>query len=371
MKTGTLLHIGLIGPLPAPAGGMANQTAQLRRLLELAGHTVDMVRSNAPYRPLWSGRIPLLRAAVRLLPYLWRLWRTAGRVQVLHVMANSGWSWHLVAAPAIWIARWRGCPVVINYRGGEAERFLRQAKAWIAPSLRQASLVVPSAYLAEVFSRHGFGSVIVPNVIDLQRFAPGRQPRNAAPTVLLARHLEPIYDIGTALRAFALVRHQHPLAQMVVAGDGPERGRLQTLAAQLGLAGAVEFAGHLDHAAMAQRYLAADIALNASLADNMPNSILEALASGVAVVSTRVGGVPHLVQHGCQALLVPPADPDAMAAAMLRLIAEPALARQLRANGLLLVRQYAWEQVQPAWMAAYRQAREAGRVAAPAAGEQA
>jgi glycosyltransferase involved in cell wall biosynthesis len=348
------LHIGLIGPLPTPAGGMANQTLQLRLLLEQAGHTVHMVRSNAPYLPAWSARIPLLRAGVRLLPYVWQLWRTAGRVQLFHVMANSGWSWHLVASPAIWIAFWRGCPVVLNYRGGEADGFLLRARRWVAPSLRRARLVVPSGYLAEVFSRHGFDSVIVPNVIDLQRFTAGARRSAGAPAVLVARHLEPIYDIGTALRAFALVLARYPQASMVVAGNGPELGRLQTLAAQLEIAHAVEFTGHLDHAAMATRYRAADIALNASLADNMPNSILEALASGVAVVSTWVGGVPCMVQHGQEALLVPPADPVAMAAAMLRLIGEPALARDLRANGLRLVRQFSWDQVQPRWLVVYR-----------------
>ena len=120
----TPVHIGLIGPLPPPPGGMANQTLQLNELLLRDGHRVELVQMNAPYSPAWAGRIPVLRAGVRLLPYLWRLWRVAGKVQLLHVMANSGWSWHLFAAPAIWIARLRGCPVVVNYRGGEADAFL-------------------------------------------------------------------------------------------------------------------------------------------------------------------------------------------------------------------------------------------------------
>jgi hypothetical protein len=111
------LHVGLVGPLPPPAGGMANQTRQLAELLRSAQADVSLVQSNAPYRPAWAGRVPVLRALFRLVPYLLRLWRAAGRSDVLHVMANSGWSWHLFAAPAIWVARWRQVPVVVNYRG--------------------------------------------------------------------------------------------------------------------------------------------------------------------------------------------------------------------------------------------------------------
>ena len=123
------LSIALVGPLPPPPGGMANQTRQLARLLQDSGTTVEVVRSNAPYRPAWVERLRGVRAVFRLAPFLGSLWRAGGRVDVFHVMANSGWAWHLFAAPAVWIARWRGRPVVVNYRGGEAEAFMaREAR---------------------------------------------------------------------------------------------------------------------------------------------------------------------------------------------------------------------------------------------------
>lgn len=356
------LHICLVGPLPAPAGGMANQTAQLRALLAGEGHRVEMVRTNVPCRPRWLRHVPYARAAARLLPYLWRLWRAAGRAQVLHVMANSGWSWHLLAAPAIWIGHLRGCPVVVNYRGGEAAGFLRRSRRLITPTLRRASvLMVPSGFLAAVFAGQGFDCVMVPNVVDLDRFAavapsPAPAPAARAPLVLVARHLEPIYDIGTALHAFALLRATHPSATMVVAGSGPEHARLLQLAQRLGIAAHVRFCGLLDHAAMAQCYQAADLVLNPSLADNLPNSVLEALASGVPVVSTNVGGVPYLLEDGRHALLVPPGAAPAMARAMRRVLEEPGLAPRLQAAGLQLARQYAWTQVYPRLLAAYQAA---------------
>lgn len=183
-------RIALVGPLPPPSGGMANQALQLAGLLRDAGIAVEFVQTNAPYRPAWAGQLRGVRALFRMLPYMADLWRAAGRVQVFHVMANSGWSWHLFAAPAIWIAHLRGTPVVVNYRGGEAANFLKQSAAWMRPSLRRcAALAVPSGFLAHVFGQHGIDSVIVPNIVGLERFAADAAARaRGALRLLVARN---------------------------------------------------------------------------------------------------------------------------------------------------------------------------------------
>jgi hypothetical protein len=102
---------------------MANQTRQLAELLGAEGIQVEVVQVNPPYWPAWVGHVRGIRALCRLLPYLVRLWRALGRVDLAHVMANSGWAWHLFAAPAILVARVRKVPAVVNYRGGDADRF--------------------------------------------------------------------------------------------------------------------------------------------------------------------------------------------------------------------------------------------------------
>ena len=349
------LRIGLIGPLPPPSGGMANQTLQLAMLLQGEGHAVETIQVNAPYSPAWVAGIRGLRAVFRLLPFLLQLWQAAGRNQLFHVMANSGWSWHLYAAPAIWIGRLRGCPVVINYRGGEAGDFLKASQGAIRPSLSRAdALVVPSGFLHAVFGEYGFASTVVPNIINLERFSVAQNSAERAPTVLVARNLEPIYDNATALRAFAIVLRRLPQARMVVAGSGPLRAELEALAVELGISAALTFTGRVDNVAMATLYRGADLMINPSLVDNMPNSVLESLACGVPVVSTNVGGVPYLVEDGKTALLVPPAAPEAMAAAILRVLEEPALAASLRDAGLRYVQQYAWPSVRPRLLAVYR-----------------
>ncbi|MBX3629701.1 MAG: glycosyltransferase family 4 protein [Nitrosomonas sp.] len=361
-----ITRIGLVGPLPPPYGGMANQTRQLGNLLEQEGVHVEWVQTNAAYRPAWTGKIKGLRAVVRLLPYLFRLWCSAGKVQLFHIMANSGWAWHLYAAPAIWIARLRKIPVIVNYRGGEAEAFFRESWFWVRPSLDITDMIiVPSGFLEAVFGQRGYTVTIVPNIIDLSRFA-ARAPEdrrgcNDFPHIVVTRNLEAIYDNATAIRAFASVKENYPNARLTVAGAGPEKTMLENLVSELRVQDAVRFAGRIDNDAVAALYRSADLMINASLVDNMPISILEALASGVPVVSTDAGGIPYLVEHDKTALLVPKKDPAAMADAIARILNNQTLIKNLREQGLRLVQKFTWLVIKNQLLSVYRQVLQKSR----------
>lgn len=354
MKLFDGLRVGLVGPVPPPAGGMAMQTQQLSGLLQEGGALVTLVQTNAPYRPTWISRIPVVRACTRLPWYLLSVWRAAGHCDLLHVMANSGWSWHLFAAPAIWIARLRGVPALVNYRGGEAGAFLAQQAPIVRLTMaRAAALCVPSGFLEQVFRRHGMVAEVLPNVVDLDCFRPQETGARGA-QLLVARNLEAIYDNATAIRAFAIVLTRRPDASLVIAGTGPELETLQALASELGVRGHVHFAGRKDRRQIADALRASAIAINPSRVDNMPNSVLEALASGVPVVSTAVGGVPFIVRDGETALLVPAGDPAAMAEAIVRVLEDTALADRLARAGMREVQRYAWTQVAPRLAELYR-----------------
>ncbi|MET0266178.1 MAG: glycosyltransferase [Duganella sp.] len=348
------LRLALVGPLPPPSGGIANQTLQLARLLREAGAKVELVQVNPPY-PRWVARLRGLRALQRLPSYMWRLWHVAGRVDLLHVMANSGWSWHLFAAPAIWIGWLRGAGVIVNYRGGEAQAFLQRRAALVRLTQQRAhALIVPSAFLADLFQLHGMRAHIVPNVVDLARFQPAPAGTQRGASILVARHLEALYDNASAIRALMLLRRSVPGACLTICGEGPERTRLEQLAEALQLQDVVHFTGKTSHEQMAALYRQADLLLNPSLADNMPNSVLEAWASGVPVVSTRVGGIPYLIHEGEDGLLVAPGDVAAMASAMQALLTDQALAGRLAGRGLAKAQRHAWVHVAPLLLAQYR-----------------
>jgi len=361
----TDLRVGLVAPLPPPPGGMANQAQQLLRLLQGEGVQVEVVQINRPYSPDWIKHLWGVRALFRLIPYMLNLWHTAGRVSLFHILANSGWSWHLFTVPAIWIGWLRGIPVIVNYRGGGADAFFNRSWRSVYPSLKRASLVtVPSGFLEDVFSCRGVATIVVPNIIDLSRFSSAQnkssEARSAYPRLLVARNLEALYDNATAIRAFHIVKNEYAEAQLTIVGDGPERDSLKKLVSDLGLSGAVKFTGKLDNAELPALYQTTDISLNPSLIDNTPISVLESLASGVPVVSTDVGGVPYLLEDGSTGLLVPPQNPDAMATAILKLLHDASLANSLRKNGTLYVQKFKWASVMPVLFSAYQQALNRG-----------
>jgi len=344
-------RICLIGPLPPPAGGMANQTAQLAHLLEGEGAEVAMVRSHRP-PPAALARLRGVRGAAAAAAFLPALWRGLDGADLVHLVTNSWWAFHLYATPTVRLARARSVPVVLNYRGGEAELFLAHHGRWALPTLRAATqIAVPSGFLAEVFGRHGLDATVVPNIVDLSRFTPGLPV--AEPVVLVARNLEALYGIDTAIRAVALLHRRGVAARLIVAGEGPEAAHLQRLAEGEGIADFIRFTGRVDNRAMAALYAEARIALNPSRADNLPISILEAWASGVPVVSTRVGGVPYLVDDGATGLLCPVDDVEAMADAVARLHGDAALHGRLREAGLGESQQYAWPAVRTRLLSLY------------------
>ena len=352
---GKRLSVGLVGPLPPPAGGMAVQCQQLRGLLEAENIAVTLVQTNADYRPAWIRHLRVVRSVFRLLPYLRDLWRMAGAVDLIHVMANSGWAWHLFAAPAVWIGRWRRVPVIVNYRGGDAQSFLRRAPRWVRSTLLAADArITPSEFLREVFAGCGIPAEVIPNVIDLSLFHPRHVRRTESGAhIVVTRNLEGIYDVGNAIRAFALVSARAESARLTIAGEGPELSRLQQIASELGVAEKVRFAGRLDRAAIAELYRDADLMLNPSTVDNMPNAILEAYASGVPVVTTDAGGIPYIARHEQTALLVPVRDPHAMANAACAVLEDRALAQALLTQGLAEARRYTWSEVRLSWLGLY------------------
>lgn len=172
--------------------------------------------------------------------------------------------------------------------------------------------------------------VVIPNGVDLARFAPAtsaRAFRSNRITVGTLSVLRPEKAVGDLLRAAPAVRDRCPAARFVIWGDGPCRPELERLVRDQELEGLVEFRGITTQPEVALRDL--DIFVLASLSEACSNALVEAMATGLPVVATRVGGIPALVEDGKTGLLVPPGEPASLARAIVRLIEDPGLAAAL------------------------------------------
>ena len=155
------------------------------------------------------------------------------------------------------------------------------------------------------------------------------------------------------LQAAPAVIRAHPEAEFVFIGDGPMRRELAAKARRLGLQRNVRFEG-LQHD-VASRLRASDVYVRPSLTEGMPLTVLEAMACGLPVVATPVGGTAEIVYDGVNGLLVPPGDVPALASALIRLADRPKLRARLGAKGRALVRRsYSWQRVVDANLAVYQ-----------------
>jgi L-malate glycosyltransferase len=343
----------------APSLGiLGGQAVIAQRLMERLREDPSLEVSFIPHNPQfrrpfhWLQRVKYLRTLTTFPAYVVLLLARLWRVDVVHAFSASYWSFLLAPAPAILIGRLYGKKVILNYRSGEAQDHLQRWKS-AAPLMRMAStIVVPSGYLVEVFKAFSLTARPISNFVNVSHI-PFRVRDSVRPVFLSNRNFAPLYNVACVLRAFLLIQKEYPNAELTVAGDGEQREMLHHLAEELALRN-VRFVGQVQPAEMGALYEASDIYLNSPNIDNMPNSIVEAFAAGLPVVTTRAGGIPYIVTHEKTGLLVDLDDDRGMAAAALRLLRDPQLARAVSIRGRdEVLSRYTWNVVREAWRDVY------------------
>jgi glycosyltransferase involved in cell wall biosynthesis len=149
----------------------------------------------------------------------------------------------------------------------------------------------------------------------------------APPTLLSDRALEPLYNVDVVLRAFALARRELPHSELLVAGSGSQRLRLEKLAGELGLGGSLRFLGRLDAASLRQRLQEAQVYVSVPSSDSLAQSTLEAMACGTFPVVSDLPSQDGWVVDGVSGLRVPVRSPAALAAALVRALSDAGLRR--------------------------------------------
>jgi glycosyltransferase involved in cell wall biosynthesis len=286
-----------------------------------------------------------------ILYSLWK-WRSQIDLVILSVFSGPGF---VAADLASRFARRLGKPVVAFLHGGGLPDFAGRRPGYVRAMLDRSSLVAsPSNFLAHYFRGWGYPVEVIPNVLAIQDY-PYRHRPQVRPCLLWMRTFHPLYHPEMAIEVLEQVSRRYPQATLTMAGQ--EKGLLSAvkeLAVRRGVAERVRFAGFLDLSAKQAEFSAHDIYLHTNRADNMPVSVLEAGAFGLPVIATRVGGIPYLLTDEQDALIVEDSDVPGMAAAVSRLIEDPALAARLSAGGRKLAEASAWEAVHQQWQEVFR-----------------
>lgn len=266
----------------------------------------------------------------------------ARRAEIVHINTalNTRAFWRDLAY--LVVARLCGARVLYQVHGGALpQQFFpwgRAVTAVLRWMLRMADAIVVLAQIEVDAYRKFFPGqpvLLCPNGIDVARYARFTRVRSAAAAPLKLVYigrLAPEKGVYEALRGLKLAQRQGARARMVVAGSGPEDARLRQLAEELGLAGDVSFAGPVSGEAKIRLLSESDVLVLASYSEGLPYALLEGMAAGTAVITTRVGAIPDVVTEGVHGLFVPSRDADAIARAIGGLAADrEALTRMSRA----------------------------------------
>lgn len=272
----------------------------------------------------------------RTLTDIRAVWGAARGCDLVHVHSALARNVTLVRASLLTLAgRARGCRVIVHAHSGRVEGWfttpLRRRIARLALAPAHRVVAVAEGGHAVLSAALGPGRVaLVPNGVDTSAYGPP-EPPHSPPRILYAGVLTPRKGVTDLLRASALLAERGVPHELLLAGGTPEEGA-EAEAEVRRLAGpATRILGPQPHAAMPALYRSVDVFCLPSWGEAMPLSLLEAMASGLAVVASRVGDIPRAVEEGVTGRLVEPRRPEELADTLQALLAEPELRRRLGA----------------------------------------
>jgi glycosyltransferase involved in cell wall biosynthesis len=282
---------------------------------------------------------------------LFTVWRDRQRYQVaaIDVYSGNAFAW---AEAACSMLRKVHKPYVLMLHGGNLPKFAASRAARVKKLLSSACAVTtPSRYLIETMKPYGRNILLIPNAIEVGNY-PFKLRNPAAPRLVWLRAFHATYQPELAVQTLAMLLNDFPNLRLTMIG--PDKGdgsldRARREAEKLQVGDRLVIAGGVSKNQVSEKLAASDIFLNTSRADNTPVSVIEAMACGLSIVSTNVGGIPFLLQHERNALLVGENDPPAMAAAVRRILTDRDLSARLSGNARHDAEHFDWSAIVPQW----------------------
>lgn len=248
-------------------------------------------------------------------------------------------------------------PFVLTLHGGKLPEFAKQNPGRVCRLLSSARIVTaPSQYLLQKMSPYRSDLCLVLNALDTSRYS-FRLRNSAKPSLVWLRAFHEIYNPSLAPKVLKLVSEKFPDAQLTMVGPDKKDGSLERMirvAVELGVMDRICFQNGVEKKDVPTWLKRGDVFLNTTNVDNAPVSVIEAMACGLCVVSTNVGGLPLLLEDQQNALLVPPNDSERMAEAVERVLTDHSLAQKLSENARNKAEQHDWSVILPQWEDLFR-----------------
>ena len=299
----------------------------------------------------------------RLADMLASVWLKRGRYAIAQVDVYSGLAFVWAEAVGASLTALR-CPHVLTLHSGAFPDFAARWPTRVRSLLRAASAVTsPSPFLQQELKAYRPDIRVIRNGLSLSRY-PARSRTSAQPKLVWIRHFEQRYNPVLAVEVVRRLARDYPDVELLMAGpDRQDWSAAQTMdeARKRGVERKVRILGPVPKTGIPDVLDQGDIFLNTTNVDNTPVTVVEAMACGMCVVSTDVGGVPYLVAEGHDGLLVPCNDPEAMATAVRRIVDDARLAAYLSSNALQKARAFDWNRVLPEWETLLGSVAAAGR----------
>lgn len=333
------MRILFVGPmLGRHADRVPNPAEELAPLLQERGYACKLTSS-------------VTNRYLRVLDLLGAIVKNARNTDIISLQTYSGPSF-LVEDAVSWLARCLRLRLVMVLHGGAMPEFTAQHPGWTRRVLARADrLVTPSVFVRNKMQQNSFQVQVIPNGMDMPRYS-FRLRNQAEPRLLWLRAFHAIYQPQMAVRVLAELAADFPSLRLTMIGPAYKDGALaatQQLAHQLGVAERLEMVGYVPKAELPSWLEKGEIFLNTTRYESFGISTMEAAASGLPVVTTDVGELPYLWQHGQNALLASPDDVSAMAAAVRSLLTDSALCARLSLAARQKAEQYDWPVVLPLW----------------------
>jgi L-malate glycosyltransferase len=290
---------------------------------------------------------------LRLLDMMYAIVHYSRTISVVIIDTYSSLAFYY-ALGAAYLCFFLNIPYICILRGGNLKARLQKSPVFSRFVFGRAKwLIAPSDFLFSVFRTFNYTNIHhIPNSIEIGSYAM-REREKVSARLLWVRAFHKVYNPLMALEVFQKVKHLFPSAEMCMVGPDKDGSidHCKTVVKKYGLEGSVKFTGVLSKADWCQLASDYDIFINTTTADNTPVTVIEAMALGLPVVSTNVGGVPYLISTNVNGLLVDSGDSDAMANQIAWLIRNPSRASELAIRARQHVESFAWDSVKLKWFA--------------------